>query len=124
VYATFLVLALTPIAWVRKIKKFSFTFLVGIIMMLIALLVTSIFVSSHVKKEGFGEGNLKFNNVGFSAMIGYSIYSFEGIGIVMPVMQSTSVPEKFEKILIAAMSTIAFCLIIFSLFCSLAYGEN
>ena len=79
VYAVFLTSVLTPIAWVRKIKKFSFTFLLGIIMIFTTLFITVIYVSSQVKREGLGEGNLKLNTAGMSSMIGYSIYSFEGI---------------------------------------------
>jgi solute carrier family 36 (proton-coupled amino acid transporter) len=56
-------------------------------------------------------------------MMGFSIFSFEGISIVMPIMKSTEKPEKFGNILIAAIATLVSIFVIFGLLGSLAYGS-
>lgn len=50
-----------------------------------------IFVSSQsivkITNEGISDTAVLFNQAGFVPMIGFAIYSFEGIGVVMPIMQ-------------------------------------
>ena len=43
IYATIVVLILTPMAWVRNIAMFSFTFLIGNLLILITVIVTSVY---------------------------------------------------------------------------------
>jgi len=40
-------------------------------------------------------------------MVGYSFYSFEGIGVVMPIMESAKDKEGFPKVLTIAIFTLA-----------------
>lgn len=42
----------------------------------------------------------------------------------MPIMQSCSTPEKFDKLVVAAVATIAVVFIIFSELCYFAWGSN
>lgn len=41
-------------------------------------------------------------------MVGFSCYTFEGIGVVMPIMHACNCPEKFPKILLYAIGTLIF----------------
>jgi solute carrier family 36 (proton-coupled amino acid transporter) len=115
---------ITPLTWVRKIKKFSFTFMIGIIMVLTTLTITVGFASKQISTEGVAPGVQAYNKEGASAIIGYSIFAFEGIGIVMPVMQSTAKPEKFGTILLSVIFTVCVLITSFSVVCSISYGEN
>ena len=56
-------------------------------------------------------------------MVGFSIYTYEGIGVLMPVMQACESPQKFEKILVAAVFTVTVVLSIYGVIAYLAYGE-
>jgi hypothetical protein len=59
-------LVLTPIALVRSIEKFSFTFLIGIVMLMITLIITSVYVSGELVHEGLGPDIVAFNKNGYS----------------------------------------------------------
>lgn len=52
-------------------------------------------------------------------MIGFSFYSFEGIGVVLPIMEQTQDKNSFGKVLTAAIVTLAF---LFSAFGFLTYA--
>jgi len=39
-------------------------------------------------------------------MISFSIFSYEGIGTVMPIMQMCAVPKRFNLILVAAIASL------------------
>ena len=51
-YATPLVCILTLLAWVRKISKFSFSFMLGTFMILLAVVVTSAYAISVLISQG------------------------------------------------------------------------
>ena len=52
------------------------------------------------------------------SIVGFSCYTFEGIGVVMPIMHACNVPEKFPRILLYAMSTLV---ILYSFFGNIVY---
>jgi solute carrier family 36 (proton-coupled amino acid transporter) len=56
--------------------------------------------------------------------IGFCIYAFEGIGIVMPIMQSCAEPKKIITILEAAIATLTGVFLVFGTLCYVAYGSD
>lgn len=83
-----LTLILVPVAWVRNISKFSFTFLIGNTMILLTVIITSVLLFMRFSERGYTAGkNLQpINNDTYMVMVGFSVFSFEGIGVVMPIM--------------------------------------
>jgi len=57
-------------------------------------------------------------------MISFAIYSYEGIGLVMPVAEACATPKKFNGIMIAAIATITVELIFFGTLGYLTYGSD
>ena len=57
-------------------------------------------------------------------MVGFAIYSYEGIGIVMPVLAKAREPELFNRCLIAAIATLCCIFIIFGELTSFTFGQN
>ena len=55
---------------------------------------------------------------------GFAIYSFEGIGIVMPIMQACEKKEQFHYILTSAISTLVLLLILYSELCYFTWGST
>jgi proton-coupled amino acid transporter len=77
----------TPISWVRNIAKFSFTFLLGVILVFFTLFVVSIYaITLLVEQGGRGPDVVFFNQSGYLTTMGTCIYCFEGIGVIMPIM--------------------------------------
>jgi amino acid permease len=58
------------------------------------------------------------------SMVGFSCYAFEGIGVVMPIMENCDCPEKFDKILFAAILTLTFFYVLFGEWCYLVIGDK
>ena len=55
IYATALICILTPIAWERNIAKFAFTFLIGCVLLLWAVLVVTFYSAGWLyEKKEFG----------------------------------------------------------------------
>lgn len=111
---------LTLMAWIRDISKFSSTMLIGNLCILTTLIIVTIVMLNKLTERGFAPGPdvIPMNFKEFWAMIGFSCYTFEGIGVVMPIMHACNVPNKFPKILLYAMVTL---ICVYSLFGNLVY---
>jgi hypothetical protein len=42
------------------------------------------------------------------SVVGFSIYVYEGIGVLMPIMQASECPDEFDNILFWAVLTLVF----------------
>ena len=83
-----------PLAWVRKLQYFSFGYIFGNVMILFTVAVISGYCITLLAKDGpaYGSDTDKFvavNTVKMWDMIGFSFYCFEGIGVVLPIMDQT-----------------------------------
>ena len=52
IYACFIIAIYTPLAWVRNIAKFSFTFLLGNLLILLAILFVSVYCGMVISRQG------------------------------------------------------------------------
>ena len=124
-YFIFSVVTLTLIAWVEDIKKFSATFLVGNLLIFATVVTVSIYCFWLISEQGGpAPGLLAYNPDGFWVTVGFAIYSYEGIGIVMPVLSKAKEPESFNKSLFAAIATLACIFIFFGELTAFAFGAN
>jgi proton-coupled amino acid transporter len=57
-------------------------------------------------------------------MVGFACYTFEGIGVVMPIMHACECPDKFPKILLYAFITLTALYCIFGNLCYLVMGPK
>jgi amino acid permease len=57
-------------------------------------------------------------------VVGFTIYTFEGIGILMPVMKVCECPEIYDKIVIAALTTLCAVYCLFGTLSYLCFGET
>ena len=76
----------TLLAWVRNISKFKYTFLFANIVIIFTVCVTCYYSSMKLKTDGLGPDVEAINYNGMLSMLGFSIYTYEGIGIIMPCM--------------------------------------
>lgn len=82
-----MMLVLSPVVFVRDIKKFNWTFLVGnLCIVLTVLIVSGVMIDRNVNRISPPEGIVWLNKVEYWGMVGFSCYAYEGIGVVMPVM--------------------------------------
>lgn len=56
-------------------------------------------------------------------MIGSAVYSYEGIGVVLPLLEVTEKPELYPKILFYVLLTVMILYVGFGEFCLFVYGS-
>jgi len=122
-YGVVLVCLLSMLAWVRNIAVFSFTFLIANILLLSTVVIVCAYSTSKLITDGINESVEAINLKGVWTMLGFAVYVFEGIGILMPVMQACDCPEKFSDILNAALMTLCSAFAIFGTLSYLAFGN-
>ena len=93
------------------------------------ILTTLITVSGYcvwlmVDQGGMGPPVPAYNPGGFWATVGFAIYSYEGIGIVMPVLAKAQDPSSFIKILFYAIATLSVLFIFFGEITVLTFGSD
>ena len=112
----------TLLSWVRNLAKFSFTFLIGTFLILCTAIFVMVYAIRLLSANGIGPGVVFFNESGYISTLGLTIYCYEGIGIVMPVMAASEQPERFKEMLIYAFITLISIYIVFSEVSYIAWG--
>lgn len=109
----------------RRIEKFAFTFIIADILILITVITIVVYASIHIsEKKVWGEGVELINTSTFLTMIGSAVFSFEGIGIVMPIVEVMEDTTKFPKVLLAVLLTNMILYTSFGEFCFFIYGSE
>ena len=88
----FCFLVATPLTFVRRIEKFSFTYLIADLLILITAIAIIVYSCLYVRDHGWGKNVPLFNTETWLTMIGSAIYSYEGIGVVIPLLEVTANP--------------------------------
>jgi proton-coupled amino acid transporter len=78
-----------PLCLVRRIEKFSITHIFADALILITTIVILVYASKHLSENGWGNGVLALNPATWLDMIGSAVYSYEGIGVVLPLLEVT-----------------------------------
>jgi len=95
-------------------------YIIGNIMIIFTTLLILTYAISGLAKNGpQNDGFKPVNTSKMWDMIGFSFYTFEGIGVLMPLMKESANPQKFPKILTAALCTLA---VYFSIFGCVSYA--
>lgn len=82
-----------PICLVRRIEKFAFTHAIADVLIFVTAIMIIVFGFIKVKNHGWGEGIVAFNEATWLSIIGSAIYSYEGIGVVLPIVEVTENPK-------------------------------
>ncbi|KAJ7193931.1 vacuolar amino acid transporter 4 [Mycena pura] len=91
-----------PLALIRDLAKLSSTALIGDAFILIGLVYIFGSEISLIRERGIADIQL-FNPKDFSLFVGVAVFSFEGIGMVIPVTDAMREPRKFPQVLTGVM---------------------
>ncbi|OBZ90824.1 Vacuolar amino acid transporter 4 [Choanephora cucurbitarum] len=128
--AVFVILAilLTPLVLIRNIAKLSPTALLSDALIVAGLLALLVFDCIQLFKHGEPRTgpdiHWVFNSQQYAVFIGTAVYSFEGIGLIIPIRDSMEKPEKFPIVLTFVMVLVAFTLCTVGLLGYVAFGKD
>ena len=106
-----------PLSFIRNVSKLSITSLLANVLTLVGLVIVLFYIVQEFtiyKHFKPAEGVIKiFNPDKYTLAIGTFIFSFEGIGLIIPVSESMKHPEHFPKVLglVIAISTFLFVVV-------------
>jgi proton-coupled amino acid transporter len=112
-----------PFSLLRDIGKLGFTALIADAFILIGLAYLLYYDILTLSTEGLAD-IIMFNESNWTLFIGTAIFTFEGIGLIIPIQESMRHPEKFPKVLGLVMVIITVLFTVMGAVSYAAYGSN
>jgi proton-coupled amino acid transporter len=78
---------------VRKIEKFSSTHIFADFIILFTVTTIVVYTIIEADNTGFAPDPVFLNTSNFLDIIGFAVYCYEGVGLVLPVLEITSRPD-------------------------------
>ncbi|KAK4165484.1 transmembrane amino acid transporter protein-domain-containing protein [Cladorrhinum sp. PSN259] len=92
-------LLLIPLCWIRNISKLGPAALLADACILVGVTYIYWYDISALAKDGIHSSVVWFNPDKYTMMIGSAIFTFEGVGLILPIQSSMAQPEHFEWLL-------------------------
>lgn len=113
-----------PFSLLRDISKITFTALIADAFILIGLVYLYYYdIFTIVKQHGVAD-IVNFNPKDWTLFIGTAIFTFEGIGLIIPIQESMKNPKKFPPVLGLIMIIISVVFISMGALSYAAYGSK
>ncbi|OAT05456.1 amino acid transporter [Blastomyces gilchristii SLH14081] len=92
-----------PLSFIRDISKLGFTALVADVFILMGIIYLYAYGIETIIDNG-GVSDIKhFNPMSWTLFIGTAIFTYEGIGLIIPIQESMKKPHKFPGVLALVM---------------------
>ncbi|KAK5092279.1 hypothetical protein LTR24_005416 [Lithohypha guttulata] len=100
-----------PLAFIRNISKLGPAALLADVFILIGLVYIYWYDIATLAQDGINKTVVNFNSDYYTLTVGSCIFTFEGIGLILPIQSSMKKPAKFEWLLGTVMFivTVIFC---------------
>ncbi|KAG9199745.1 hypothetical protein G6514_007970 [Epicoccum nigrum] len=116
---------LIPLSFIRNISKLGPAALLADVFILIGLTYIYWYDISWISQMGgFHPTVEQFNPRDWTMTIGSAIFTFEGIGLILPIQSSMKHPEHFSKLLLIVMAIITVIFTSVGVLCYGTFGEN
>lgn len=94
-------------------------------MVLLTVVVCVAYSSASVHNNGWLDKGLPlFNNKTWPNCIGFAVYSFEGIGVILPIQDITADKDRYFEVICYTCACITAVYLFFAEFCLYAWYEN
>jgi len=111
----------TPLCLIRKIEVLAPTHIFADIMIVVTLTTLMVYGGLYLNKHPWGDVPA-INGPTFLDAIGSAVYSYEGIGVVLPIYEVTKNPEKISANITIVITVVLALYIVFGFFMLFAYG--
>ncbi|KAG1451640.1 hypothetical protein G6F46_000489 [Rhizopus delemar] len=113
-----------PLAMIRKIQKLSAFALVADVFILVGLIYLYYYDFFILSTQGVADVEWVINSSAFPMFIGTAVFTYEGVGLVIPITESMAEPEKFPKVLSGTMVFITSIFLSVGFVSYLAFGSH
>lgn len=114
-----------PLSFTRNIAKLTATALIADLFILIGLMYLYYYPISYIAHHGIAHQKMvPFNEENWSLFIGTAIFTFEGIGLLIPIQESMANPRQFHFSLSLVMVIITVIFVSIGLLCYSAFGSD
>lgn len=117
-------LLLIPLSFIRNISKLGFAATLADAFILVGLVYIWNYDLRALATHGPDPTVRLFNPAAYTLTIGASIFTFEGIGLIIPIHASMRHPEKFEPLLAAVMLLITCIFTSIGALCYATFGAR
>lgn len=128
IFLLFQMLIFIPLSFIRNVSKLSITSLLANVLTLIGLVIVLFYIVQEftiIKHFKPADGVIKFFNADkYTLAIGTFIFSFEGIGLIIPVSESMKHPEHFPRVLGMVLGISTFLFVLVATLGYSSYGEE
>ena len=115
---------LVPLALVRNISKLGPAALIADICIMLGLAYIYYYDIATIAKSGVNPTVTLFNSREWTLTVGAAIFTFEGIGLILPIQSSMQQPEKFELLLCIVMAIITVIFTMVGVLCYATFGSD
>ncbi|KAF9328307.1 neutral amino acid transporter [Linnemannia elongata] len=116
---------LIPFTLIRNIGRLGFSAVVADLCIIVGLIYLYAYdIKQLVIHQGSPTPLQLFNSKDFGLFIGTAVFSYEGIGMVIPICSSMANPKQFPRALTIVLSVVCVLLVSFGALGYAAYGEN
>jgi proton-coupled amino acid transporter len=113
-----------PLSLIRDIGKLGFTALIADVFIMLGLIYLYYYDIATIVDQG-GVSDIKaFNPSTWTLFIGTAIFTFEGVGLIIPIQESMRRPSKFPGVLAIVMVIITTLFISIGALSYAAYGSH
>ncbi|KAK3949193.1 transmembrane amino acid transporter protein-domain-containing protein [Pseudoneurospora amorphoporcata] len=115
---------LVPLSWIRNISKLGPAALLADACILIGVSYIYQFDFRALAQNGIHKSVVLFNPERYTLMIGSAIFTFEGIGLILPIQSSMAKPQRFEYLLGLVMVIITIVFTSVGALCYATFGTS
>lgn len=112
-----------PLSLIRDISKLGFTALIADVFILLGLLYIYYYDARTLIGNGGISDVIAFNPATWSMFIGTAIFTYEGVGLIIPIQESMKQPRRFPGVLAGVMVIITMIFLSAGALSYSAYGS-
>ena len=117
-------IVLIPLALIRNISKLGPAALIADVLIMVGLTYIWQYDILSLSSRGMAPSVVLFNPSAFTLTIGSAIFTFEGIGLILPIQSSMKHPEKFSNLLYLVMFIITVIFTSVGVLCYATFGDE
>ncbi|KAF9394872.1 neutral amino acid transporter [Podila verticillata] len=115
---------LIPLVLIRRMSILSVPSMFANLFIIFGIVYLWYFSINSLVHHGAGPNITLFNKDEFALLIGTAVFSYEGIGLIIPITESMVEPEKFPRVLAITMTIVTLIFTSVGALCYAAFGSD